>query len=579
MKGNNGAFLGLLLAASAVALCSCMPDAVPDIRVEAGTAVPEGMGLVIWIDAVDLATFKKLQQSGQLPHITRYLIDRGVTVEDAVASLPTITYTNNVSFVTGLYPGHHGITDNKWFDRYSLICRDYNLIKAYRTVDRDYPGPTIYELLNDEFTASILTPIRRGATRNIDNWMQAGLSWFFDRSDMINKLTTWQFELVSRQANAYGRWCKFIFAYYATPDDVCHRLGLTQPYEEILRHIDLQVGLVCQSLERAGLLEKTTIALVSDHGMVDTPNHLDLLRYFRKDLGVRTLNGDFGYDEMFEQRLEHFGPARAVVCVGGDRHAAIHLRPGDRWHERPTPEEINTFAARFGSGPAAGQAPLPEMLARLPATDLVMVRLGDDSVRLLGAGGEATINRVRPSTGSGRPAFGSEAQARRELVEGRRDGVKLYRYTVTRGQDPLGYDAHPAMRPLLDGRGHDAEEWFRASLQTDRPDCIVQLMEMNDSPRSGDIVLFAREGWDFGTHNLAGHGGVARREIVVPWIWAGPGLPRKASVRGGRTVDLMPTMLHLIGRARDVPPGLDGRSLADRLTRAGAETPLLKPPP
>ncbi|MCK4623718.1 MAG: hypothetical protein KAV00_00265, partial [Phycisphaerae bacterium] len=94
MASKISNILCLLLMAAGMGLVSCVADAPPRIELAPGTVVPEKMGLVFWVDGVDIEAFGSLQKAGKLPNITKYLIDRGVTVHGAVASLPTITYAN-----------------------------------------------------------------------------------------------------------------------------------------------------------------------------------------------------------------------------------------------------------------------------------------------------------------------------------------------------------------------------------------------------------------------------------------------------------------------------------------------------
>ena len=44
------------------------------------------------------------------------LIENGVTVDYVKNVFPTNTYPNHQSIITGLYPEHHGIIDNRMFD-------------------------------------------------------------------------------------------------------------------------------------------------------------------------------------------------------------------------------------------------------------------------------------------------------------------------------------------------------------------------------------------------------------------------------------------------------------------------------
>jgi len=546
-------FSKLLLAILpiAIATAGCAPNAAPAIALADTTVLPDRPALVIWIDGLGWEAYEALLKAGRLPNAKRYFVDRGVSMR-AVASYPTITYANNVSFSTGLFPGHHGVHGNKWFDRDKLIYQDYTSIGTYRQVDGDFEARTIYELLGEAPTATILTPVRRGATQNIDNWATAGISWFFRMHTNVNRLTTARFEMIAETARTTGKWPVFILAYYVTPDTLAHAKGPSHPdYTKMILDVDLQVGRVCQAYENAGLLDKTTIAFISDHGFLDTPKLFDVGEFFRKGMHLETRDRLYGRDVSMDRRRDHFGDARAVVVAGGNRRCSIHLRVGDEWSARPTEKQIERCEHGFYPGPHTGgewtRDDTSTVLVSQESVDLLMVRLGPNSVRVRTKAGDGVIDRVV------------------------REGRKLYRYRVTKGTDPLGHASDLKTKALMDGGYHDGDAWLAASMDTPRPDAVVQLIEMNDSPRSGDIVLFAARGWDFFGGDAGGHGGLTREEILVPWLIAGPDLPARATLDAARTVDLMPTMLHLIGKRDAIPTGLDGRDLVGRLRAAAGD--------
>jgi hypothetical protein len=123
----------------------------------------------------------------------------------------------------------------------------------------------------------------------------------------------------------------------------------------------------------------------------------------------------------------------------------------------------------------------------------------------------------------------------------------------------------------MTGDGFGADEWLLATAATPYPDLVVQLPEFFDSPRAPDVYLSPREGVGFRSGMAAGHGGLLRIEMVVPLVFAGPGVePGRRPV--ARTVDLAPTILGWLGVPFD-PDTMDGEDL-----RIASE-PLPAPPP
>jgi len=93
-------------------------------------------------------------------------------------------------------------------------------------------------------------------------------------------------------------------------------------------------------------------------------------------------------------------------------------------------------------------------------------------------------------------------------------------------------------------------------LLTSVPDEDQRPLRLGRSARAGDLVLAARAGSDFRgpweiPEHKSGHGSLIAEHMAVP-IAASVPLPEAPL----RTVDLMPTMLELLGVP--VPPGLDG---------------------
>ncbi|HTS00995.1 MAG TPA: hypothetical protein VMN04_00595, partial [Thermoanaerobaculia bacterium] len=138
------------------------------------------------------------------------------------------------------------------------------------------------------------------------------------------------------------------------------------------------------------------------------------------------------------------------------------------------------------------------------------------------------------------------------------DGPALYTYRVLEGEDPLGYASDPAVRDLI-GDPREADDWLDATATTPWPDLVVQLPEFFDSPRAPDVYVTPADGFGFTSGKAAGHGSLTRSEMVVPLVFAGPGVPR-GHLRAARTVDLAPTILSYLGIPYDAE-AMDGDDL------------------
>jgi arylsulfatase A-like enzyme len=175
---------------------------------------------------------------------------------------------------------------------------------------------------------------------------------------------------------------------------------------------------------------------------------------------------------------------------------------------------------------------LPKMLLRHEAVDAIAYPAGCDLVRLRRAGGEVEFHQPDGPSGA-------------------------ITYRLVSGEDPLGWKAAvPA--DVLAGEPRSPRQWLELTANTDYPDLPAQIVAYFRSPLAGDIAVFAAPAWDFNNLHRAGHGGLRPGDVHVPLLLAGPGIPA-GRLNAVRTVDVMPTILHLLGRP--VPPGLDGQPL------------------
>ena len=121
-------------------------------------------------------------------------------------------------------------------------------------------------------------------------------------------------------------------------------------------------------------------------------------------------------------------------------------------------------------------------------------------------------------------------------------------------------------------------EWLEATWDGPFPDAAFHLMDQFRSRRSGDLLVVAREGYDFRARfeipeHRAGHGSLIRAHMQTP-VWSSQPIPATPL----RTVDLFPAMLGWLGI--DVPEGIDGEAVwlprSSRRSKSSRQTSLAR---
>jgi Type I phosphodiesterase / nucleotide pyrophosphatase len=445
--------------------------------------------------------------AGDLPHIAKMLETGGQSV--AITGFPSTTSVAYLPFLTGAAPGRCNIPSIRWLDRSAYRgrwWRDRAAVRSYcgyqaPMLDRDLSPyvQTIFELVPESI--GIFTPVARGLSKQRDPsrlerkvWGSVAhvAKWHQPSDDSASRH-------LLRAADADWR---FVFAQFPAVDGYSHQSGPdSAPVHRALQRVDATVGRLRERLEQKGELEQSLILLVSDHGSSTVHNHLDLADWFRAR-GVPTLSHPVVWSKT----------PRAAVMVAGNGSAMIYARPEEPRESRWPVEQLRRVES-FESG-----------------EDLVDALLKERAVGLLAAESEQGGIWVGGKAGDA-------------LLVTHRDQI-IYQ--------PLSGD------PLMMGDrwSGTSRDWLERTWDGPFPDAAFHLMDQFRSPRSGDLLVIAREGYDFrGRFELpehrAGHGSLIRAHMQTP-VWSSRPMPEPPL----RTVDLFPSMLDWLGVA---PPAvMDG---------------------
>lgn len=514
---------------------------------------------VLFFDGLSKEALDRTAAAGDIPTIKAELLDRGLSVDTAVSSIPSETYPNLAALQTGLFPGHHGIPANIWLDRRLQIREAHtNVFRAYSSAEFLTPGAkTIFERLPADSVA-VTTPMARGATIHATNLPTVVASYLRNDWAFLDRKTIDDLGDAYRGALSAGSLPSIAWGHLLGPDEVAHFEGpASEPFREIMRSIDRSFARLVRRLKRWGVRDRILFVLLGDHG------HAPYTRFVAADELVHrvlyshpTVADCTGEDCVLvpskAQKPGTYDVGEAQVVVGAYRGAMVWL-PTNRPSEdvpRALLKARSKPKRRKASGPPPPVPPRSEFaaaLARLPEIRLVVTR-GPES-------GWVDVYGPR-----------GRAEAHREELE---DGRDVYAYRVLEGEDPLGYP------PALVGRPLSSADWLAGSALTGYPDLPVQAVEFFDSPRAPDVLVSPVDGTGFRAGRLGGHGALSRVETVVPLVFAGPGV-RTGRLFAARTLDLTPTLLSYLGVPFD-PSEMDGRSLGILTEPLGPPAPLPAP--
>lgn len=462
--------------------------------------------IFIMADGARADVFEELLGRGDLPNISRYIVDRGSFFK-AVSVFPSTTGPAYAPFIVGRFPGRCNLPGIRWFDReqYSKRLFSYRRFRSYVGIetflmnsDISTDSKTLFEVFPKSI--SILNELNRGVSFTGDKTRFMRI-YYKIKSHFTNR--TDEVDLAARRMllKSLGDFPQFSYAVFLGIDTYSHS---NHPFHrrvlDSYLQLDETVGHLGDALEREGRLDETLLIIASDHGLTPTHSHLDTVE-FMSQLGFKT----FHYPKVYR----YFRDADAATMISGNAMAHIYVKSPNGWGRRSTFEELNKIIER---------------LIERQEIDIVAGIDEEGRVRITGKrGGEATA-----------------------WID--KEGYLNYR---TFNGDPFDYRYLPEKMNI--------DEALELTYNTNYPDGILQVVQLLESPRSGDLVVSANPGFDLRARyekpeHCSSHGGLFKEHMLVPVT-----ISAKVNKPYARTVDLYPTILSLMGYS--LPAGIDGVTL------------------
>lgn len=473
--------------------------------------------IFILVDGSPYQVFNDLVQDGTLPNIKKYVIDRGA-FKRAVTAFPSTTGPAFIPFFTGRFPGPANVPGIRWLSK-----------KGFQNPHR-FRSPGICSYMGREalsFSAhlpdcptlfDLFSPVN-----NIYNLLTRGCP-------PSGNLTRWIKPLTYTYAHFSGRWAgvngiasrkllkavkgdaEFVMCLFPGVDTLSHLSHTRSPdVMDIYREVDRTVGEVCQTLQASGEFDNTLIMITSDHGMSNTHTHIDLPRHL-DSLGWCCLH----YPLLWRRH------ARSASMVSGNGMAHLYFKGAEGDKGKSTSKHQEGWGGRVSFEKLSGIG-IIEPLLEIEGMAFVAGQSEEGGVIVQDRNGIGEIT--------------CEA------------GTFSYQF---HGADPLGYGASYHNLSSRDALIQTYESKY--------PDGLVQLWQIFQGDRTGDLVLSADPGYDLRARyeypeHHATHGALNAEQMFVPLAI---NLPIETEFI--RTVDLFPTILSQFGRPVE-PAQIDGRVL------------------
>lgn len=464
--------------------------------------------IILLADGARPDVLRQAMDAGSLPALAQLRAEGSLST--ITTAFPSVTGPAYTPFLLGRYPGPIGLPGLRWFDRSRQTARGFGHCRSYvgaemRHVDTDLDAsaPTLFELAGPAVGA--LSVIGRGLKRKEQIGRSVGFIARAARTHFTGNVPGW-LEIDRRVGTEVARHIRdhrprVAFAALTGIDKTSHAAGHNSPaVHEAMRIVDATAAQIRHDAERSGQWQSMHLWIASDHGHSPVTSHDDLATLLRS-WGHGTIAHPWTFS----------GGRDAAVMVSGNAMAHIYLELEDT--RRPW---WPSLAARWSD--------LAASLLERPSVDLLILPHGEH------------LFEVRHHT-------------RGTAMIALDDGAFSYRPV---SGDPLAIGAHERL---------DDVAAYEVTMDSDYPDCIVQIARLASAPRSGEIIASAARDWDFRSQyepirHVSSHGALHREHMLVPLLTNQPlaHAPR-------RTVDVMPSALAALGL--DVPTGLDGTSFID----------------
>jgi len=234
------------------------------------------------------------------------LAKSGVHAKSMKPSYPTKTFPNHYTIVTGLYPDHHGIINNVFYD--PTIKKIFNLSSDAKNDPQFYGGNPIWNVAEEQGvkSASFYWPGSDTGSKSPSIYKKYDDSVSY--STRIDGVVSWL--KLPEKVRPH-----LITLYFDEPDRTGHGFGpLSDENKIMVRKMDSLIGVLSHQLDALSIGKEINLIVVSDHGMASISNtkKVAILDYLKPEwLGyqqvvnpIMSLEAKLGFKDSISQALK-----------------------------------------------------------------------------------------------------------------------------------------------------------------------------------------------------------------------------------------------------------------------------------
>lgn len=262
------------------------------------------------------------------PNFTKF-VNAGAAAEALIPSFPSKTFPNHYTLITGMYPGHHGLVDNEFYDpRQEKV---YGMKRAEAVRDPSfYGGLPLWQLAqrNGLKTASYFWVGSETAIQG------SYPSYYFPYDEQVPNESRIDQAIAWLQLPEADR-PRLITLYFSLVDSEGHNTGTESVYlKNTVLKADSLLGYLNERLKAVAL--PVNIVIVSDHGMLQLKQEVDTYITLARITNLKSLTTRFinagTQVHVYTHRVDSVYQA---LMAKATRYNFKVLRPGDfpsSWH-------------------------------------------------------------------------------------------------------------------------------------------------------------------------------------------------------------------------------------------------------